>query len=363
MIAPYNYQVTAPGRVTLPTNDLTRYGRSSNGILGHNFFQNPVVTERTYNPRMSAPLGNRSPRTTTTTTTGGGLPAIDMASLAGGAVKAFGPHIGAKLAQEGAKQGATGLSVIPAGAQGYYDSAGNYVSNIGTNLANTGKSLVGNLGNMTNKVGDYFSPEAVSDGFSYSNIGSSATPDFMPLSLGSTPQVVTSGGGLNALGGNVSTMSDATALSPGALNELNSMSMRGNPQFTSSYDMIGGNNAASMAGQVPQAGNYFWQPDYSFDANMQSTGYGTGAFAAGASLVGDVIAGGTGALKEADTWANSITSGVGAGIGMALGGPIGATVGSYAAKTVLGKWVGNAIDSVGDKIGEVGERIADFFGF
>ena len=136
------------------------------------------------------------------------------------------------------------------------------------------------------------------------------------------------------------------------------MATSGDPAFTSSYDTIGG-----MADQAANTGNYFWQPDYSFDANMSSTGYGAGTFAAGASLVGDVIAGGTGVLKEADTWANSITSGVGAGIGMALGGPIGSALGSYVGEKVFGKWVGNAIDSVGDKIGEVGEKIADFFGF
>lgn len=360
MISPYTYQVRSPGSVTLPQNSLDRYGRSSNGVLGHNFFQKPVISDRVYNPRMTAPIGG-GPRTVTTTTSND-MPELNMRNLAGGAVKAFGPSIGAKLAVEGAKRGASGLSVIPEGVAGYYDSAGNYVSNMGTNIANTGRNFVSNFDNMATKVGDYFTPEAATDVAS----SFSATPDFVPLSSSyriGAPQVGVSGGGLNSLGGNTLSMGDAFAPSSGAQLELNRMATSGNPQFTSSYDMIGGNNAASMAGQVPQAGNYFWQPDYSFDANMSSTGYGAGTFAAGASLVGDVIAGGTGVLKEADTWANSITSGVGAGIGMALGGPIGSALGSYVGEKVFGKWVGNAIDSVGDKIGEVGEKIADFFGF
>tara|TARA_R110000824_G_scaffold242700_3_gene431382 strand:+ start:27 stop:1091 length:1065 start_codon:yes stop_codon:yes gene_type:complete len=353
MIAPYNYRVSAPGMVTLPTDNLRRYGRSRNGILGHNFFQNPIVSERTYNPNMNKPLNSGQPRTTVSTTQSG-LPMMDMGDLVGGTVKALGPTIGAKLALEGAKQGASGLSVIPAGMQGYYDSAGNYISNIGTNLSNTGQNLLGNLSDMTTKVGDYFSPEAASDGLQYSlsNFGSPTPPNLMgPLSMSpALPQTVSTG--------YIDPIVGQNALAESGLDYMARMSANPNLGLESTSQTLG-----SMADQAAQAGNYFYQPGFNFNANMQSGGYGAGVFAGGASLVGDVIAGGTGALKEADTWANSITSGVGAGIGFALGGPIGSAVGSFAAKTVAGKWVGNAIDAVGDKIGEVGEKIADFFGF
>ena len=352
------YQVVAPGMVTLPGEDLRRYGRAG-GILGHQFFQNPVVDDRIYNPRMSQPIGTHLPQTTVTKTP---VPTMDVSNLAGGLVKSFGPTIGAKLAVEGAKQGASGLSTIPAGIQGYYNSAGDYISNVGTNLKTAGSNTINNLDSMATKVGDFFNPSdvAISDIGRLSSFGDSAplTSGFDAYSVG--------GGGPFSGGLPTAQLTEADIFTP---DNLKSFLPEANSNITTNG--VTYSNDAAFAGDgvgegginAAASGNYFWDPNFDFSANMMESGYGTGAFAAGASLVGDLIMKGPGALTEADTWADSITSGVGAGIGMALGGPIGAALGGYVGEEVFGKWVGNAIDSVGDTLGEWGESIGDFFGF
>ena len=344
------YQVVAPGMVTLPEEDLRRYGRAG-GILGHQFFQNPVVDERIYNPRMSQPIGTHLPQTTVTKTP---VPTMDVSNLAGGLVKSFGPTIGAKLAVEGAKQGASGLSTIPAGIQGYYNSAGDYISNVGTNLKTAGSNTINNLDSMATKVGDFFNPSDAVDIGPLSSFGDSA-----PLTF--DPSAYSVGGGLPSATlteADIFTQANLEPFLPPANSNIttNGVTYANDAAFAGDGVGEGGINAAA-------SGNYFWDPNFDFSANMMESGYGTGAFAAGASLVGDLIMKGPGALTEADTWADSITSGVGAGIGMALGGPIGAALGGYVGEEVFGKWVGNAIDSVGDTLGEWGESIGDFFGF
>jgi hypothetical protein len=84
-----------------------------------------------------------------------------------------------------------------------------------------------------------------------------------------------------------------------------------------------------------------------------TSGFAVGAGTAAVSYVGGLLQGKD--WNDSNLLADSAGNGIGAGIGWAIGsifGPVGAMIGGTVGSMVLGKWAGNAVDAIGDGIGE-----------
>lgn len=305
------YTVSRSGEPVFPDVEqdpyfYTHYGRSKPGAGAYvpskkYFYPTPETEEREHvedfpgSQRPALPSGAGA--------TGGS----GTAGMVGSALQMGAPWLATKVAERGALMGSSGLDQLTEGVKGYagdvteyggklWDSAGNLVTD-------TGKAI----GSGLDSVADFFSLDSGATLPSAPNnlLLNTPIPQYR-ADLGAVPLEIGVGGPAE---GFVS------------------------PEF----------------GDVPKAGYEPFGPGPSGEAPLSSgvtSGFAVAGGTAIASYVGGLLQGKK--WNDSNLLADSGGAGIGAGIGFALGGPIGAMVGSM----VLGKWAGNAIDAIGDGIGE-----------